>query len=171
MNDTVISTVQRSKDRKKIIFRACFPFSTQNHFQNDQIFESFGVNYQQGTEEWQKYFKFKFQEMYFLWKVFSWKTFLSNKVISEGTEDRWYKGKLIFWRKHFFHWFFSFKIFEWFDMIHQWVYTRMMIKKKKNQKKLHKRYFFKEEIRILLLSVGVQSANSKKRKTFFRVVF
>ena len=95
--------VQRSKNRKKIIFRACFPFSTQNHFQNDQIFESFGVNYQQGTEEWQKYFKFKFQEMYFFDEKFFreklfWATKLSVRV--QRTDDT--KEKIRFGENIFF---------------------------------------------------------------------
>ena len=129
--------VQRSKNRKKIIFRACFPFSTQNHFQNDQIFESFGIKYQQVTEEWQKYFTFMFQEKYFLWKVFSWKTFLSNKVISEGTEDRWYKRKNTFWRKHFFSLvFFLQNIWVvWYDSS-MGVHTH----DDKNEKKIRKKY-------------------------------
>ena len=54
LNDTVISTVQRSKDRKKIIFRACFLFFTENHFQKDQNFERFAINAQRGTQEWWK---------------------------------------------------------------------------------------------------------------------
>ena len=62
LNDTNISTGTEERRQKKTIFRACFTFLTENHFQNDQIFESFGINYQQGTEEWQKYFKFIFQE-------------------------------------------------------------------------------------------------------------
>ena len=43
-------------------------------------------------------------------------------------------------------------------------------KKEKKSENIQKRYFFKEDIRILLLSVGVQSANSEKRKTVCRVV-
>ena len=52
------------------------------------------------------------------------------------------------------------------------MYTHIMIKLKKTLKKKPKMsVFFKKEFWTILLSVGVQSANTKKRKTVFRVFF
>ena len=62
LKETIISTGTEERRQKKNIFRASITFLIENHFQIDQIFGSFGVYFQQGTEDWQKYFKFKFQE-------------------------------------------------------------------------------------------------------------
>ena len=53
LNDTNISTgTEERRQKRKIFFRTSFSFSTENHFQKDQIFEWFGINTQRGTQEW-----------------------------------------------------------------------------------------------------------------------
>ena len=104
---------------------------------------------------------------------FDEKVFLKDLVVSGSTEDRTLKRKIILWRKHIFHWnLFSLRNLDWFGMIHQWEYTRIMINLRKNsEEKTCFKCLFKNEFAITMLSVGVQSANIKKRKTAFRVLF
>ena len=92
-----------------------------------------------------------------------WTTFLSVEV--QRSCDR--KEKIYFGVNIFSLIFVFLKKFDWFGMIHQWVYTRMMIKKNN----LQNRFFFEKEFWITLLSLVVQSANTKKRETVFRVLF
>ena len=47
----------------------------------------------------------------------------------------------------------------------------MMMKLKKPAEKTWKKCFFEKEFWMTLLSLGVQSANTKKRETVFRVNF
>ena len=87
----------------------------------------------------------------------------------QKTDDR--KKYILFWRKHVFHWrWFSLKKFNWFSIIHQRVYTRMMIKIKNVFYKIFLgKCFFKKLFRITLLSAGVQCTKLRWRKTIFRV--
>ena len=106
--------------------------------------------------------------MKIIFHEFFWTTFLSVGV--QRTDDR--KEK-IFFQKACFHWnLFSLKSFNWFGMIHQWVYTRMMIKIEKNsEEKTYTECFFENEFWITLLSGGVQNANIKEIRTVFQVNF
>ena len=166
--------VQRSKNRKKIIFRACFPFSTQNHIQNYQIFESFGIIYQRLQRNDKSiltlcFRKSIFYEKFFREKIF-WATKLSVRV--QRTDDT--KEKIRFGENFFFHWFVSFKRIEWFGKIRQWVYTRMMIKiikvRKKYKigvfsKKSFEKHCYQWEYRVPLLK------KEKKFSEFFLISY
>ena len=94
--------------------------------------------------------------------LFVWTTFLSvGGQRSADRKEKNYFGENIFPLKVVF-----FKKFDWFDMIHQWVYTRMMIKFKKTLKKTWNKCFFEKEFWKTFLSVGVQNANAWKKNSF-----
>ena len=118
---------------------------------------------------------FHSKKMYFNEKHFSW-IFLNDIFISGSTEDRWQKRRKIFRRNNFFHWnLLPLERFDWLGMIHQWVYTRMVIKKFSEKKfpvsVFIENSFFKKLFRLTLFSMGVWSTKIREWKTFCRVNF
>ena len=82
---------------------------------------------------------------------------LNDIFISGGYRELMIEKKKYFVEKACFHWkLLPLKKFDWFGMIHQWVYTRMMINLEKNsEEKTYSKIFSKNEFSITLLSVGV----------------
>ena len=91
-----------------------------------KIFAWFGMNYQwDHTGMLEKLFSSEKKvsvENIFL------EFFLNDSFNSGSIEDQWQKRKNIFWRNYYSHWnLFSLKKFDSFGMIHQCLYTRMMV--------------------------------------------
>ena len=115
---------------------------------------------------------FSAEETNFIGKNFSWIFFERHFYQWEYREPMVKKKKIYFGKNTFFTEICFPKKIDWFGVIHQWVYTRMMIKIKwitSEKKFLSRCFFFKKEFWITILSVGVQSANVNE--TVFRVVF
>ena len=159
--------VQSNKSIWRKTFFRIYYFRHRRKDSWEKFFEIFGKNYQWGfTRMLEKSFHFikiRFNENKFSWIVFE-RHFYQWEYREMQIEKKKY-----FSEKARFHWnLFSLKNFDWFGMVHQWVFTRMMIKLKKNlwRKNLHWVFFQKRVLSNINISGSTECHFLKKKNSF-----
>ena len=164
--------VQRFDDRKEKLY-----FGEKIFFLDvcspQRKVDCFGMIHQWGTQNWCYKQKWKFRKTVFLGKGVSPKTFLNDIVINVGYGRPMLERKEFISENFFHRKAFHIKISDWFSMIYQRGYTRMMMEIKITFRFFFfsRRCLFKKMFWLILLLVGLQSNKVIWRKTFLRRYF